>query len=115
MRNPKFQIILGSLSALCLAACGSGTDTSRKDSVADTAARTSSGALMASACSGCHSSDAGAIASLEAYDQSGLEQRLLDYKSDENGTTVMHRLARGYSDADIALVSAFLSEMRDAT
>lgn len=115
MRNPNIQIILGSLSFLSLAACGSGTDTSIKDAGEDTAAFTSSGALIASACSGCHSADAGAIASLEAYDQDGLEQRLLEYKSDENGTTVMHRLARGYSEADIALVSTYIAELGKAS
>ena len=114
MRRPTLQIIVGTLSVLNLAACGSGTETSIKNAVADTVTLTSSAALMASACSGCHSADTSAIASLQAYDQAGLEHRLMDYKSDESGTTVMHRLARGYSDADIAMVSAYLAEMDNA-
>lgn len=31
------------------------------------------------------------------------------YKTEESGTTVMHRLARGYTDEDIALIAAYLT------
>ena len=65
---------------------------------------------LALACSGCHSSEAGAIASLDGYSVDLMEQSLLAYKSDEDGTTVMHRLARGYSDTDIKLISAYLGQ-----
>lgn len=31
------------------------------------------------------------------------------YKTEESGTTVMHRIARGYTDDDIALIAAYLT------
>jgi cytochrome c553 len=33
------------------------------------------------------------------------------YKSETSGTTVMHRLARGYTDEDIALIAAYLTTL----
>lgn len=65
------------------------------------------------ACSGCHSERPGAIASLVSYDEANLQARLTQYKTETEGTTVMHRLARGYSDQDIALISAYLGQAGD--
>ena len=39
-----------------------------------------------------------------------LQSRLLEFKTQEDGTTVMHRLMRGYDDRDIAEISAFLAD-----
>ena len=39
-----------------------------------------------------------------------LQSRLLEFKTEENGTTVMHRLMRGYDEIDIAEISAFLAD-----
>ena len=35
---------------------------------------------------------------------------LSDYRNDAEGTTVMHRLMRGYSEADIEAISAYLGK-----
>jgi sulfide dehydrogenase cytochrome subunit len=35
---------------------------------------------------------------------------LLRYRSDADGGSVMHRMMRGYSEADIEAISAFLAE-----
>ena len=64
--------------------------------------------MLATACSGCHSSVSTGIASLQDYSVEALQLRLSNYKSDTEGTTVMHRLARGYSETDIALISQYL-------
>ncbi len=69
---------------------------------------TSQAAALAAACSGCHSDQSSAIASLENYSENMLLEAFTRYKSEAEGTTVMHRLARGYSDADITAVSAYL-------
>jgi len=95
-----------SLGSLCLVACDSSGPSSRVGASIDT--RTSPGAQLALTCSGCHSDASGAIASLQGYSEAQLRQSLLNYKTDSNRSTVMHRLARGYSDADIALLSAYL-------
>ena len=68
-------------------------------------------ALLAFACSGCHSAaGSDGIADLDDYSREALETALTAYKSDASGTTVMHRLMRGYEQADIAAISKYLAE-----
>lgn len=104
---PKLRAlsVLGSLSLLGLAACG-GADTPEQTQTMD--AQTGEAALLAAACSGCHSDVSGGIASLQGYSADALQLSLSNYKSDADGTTVMHRLARGYSETDIELISLYL-------
>jgi cytochrome c553 len=94
-----------SLGALAVAACG-GPVSDRAD--APEASYTDAASVLVMACTGCHSDQSGAIASLNTYDADQLRAALLQYKTDVSGTTVMHRLARGYSDAEIDLISAHL-------
>ena len=108
MPKPRPLSALGALRLLGLAACGA--DNSSNEMMVDlsVAESTNRAAQLALACSGCLSPDAGAIAFLDGYSANLMEQSLLSYKSGANGTTVMHRLARGYSDADIKLISEYL-------
>ncbi|WP_139792407.1 c-type cytochrome [Henriciella litoralis] len=66
-------------------------------------------ASLALSCSGCHGAKGGAIANLDGYTAADLSERLMAYKTDAEGTTVMHRLMRGYSDAEIQSVSAYIA------
>ncbi|MGE0668394.1 MAG: cytochrome c [Sphingomonadales bacterium] len=70
-------------------------------------------ATLAAACSGCHLTDGEAIAGLDARSEGELAALLTGYRSDKAGTSVMHRLARGYSEADIRLVAAYLAARKD--
>lgn len=97
---------IGALSLLGLAACGDGGSESEAQPVS---ALSDPGAQLALACSGCHTASGGAIASLDDYTADALEQRLLAYKSETEGTTVMHRLARGYTDTELRQLSAYLA------
>lgn len=110
MRNRLVSITLMLLGLIGLAACGKPTESTS----APDPARLGRGAALAMACSGCHSDANGAIASLASYSERHLVDRLAGYKSDPDGTTVMHRLARGYSDEDIAVVSAYLGSKQAA-
>lgn len=102
-----------SFSVFALAACGvSGTNGQTEETTVTISTIGPDGMLVLS-CSGCHASKDGAIASLTAYDESSLKQALITYKSESAGTTVMHRLARGYSDAEIDLIAAELSQVED--
>ena len=92
---------------LAVAACG-GSGTGTDDHASTLASVTDRASSLVLACTGCHSDTSGAIASLDDYDRDQLRDTLMQYKTDESGTTVMHRLARGYSDADIDLISAQL-------
>ena len=111
MSKPSSWVIRTLLGIVCLAACGrtEAPDPSAQVTSADLSLLTDRSASLAAACSGCHAQGGVAIVSLENYPEDLMIEALLRYKSEENGTTVMHRLARGYSDDDIVLVSAFLS------
>ncbi|MEM9573391.1 MAG: hypothetical protein AAF996_18145 [Pseudomonadota bacterium] len=99
------------LSVFAVVACGGQTDSAPVDISGQTVEReTDRGAVLALACTGCHSEGGGAIVSLSDHDTSQLRAALLQYKSELDGTTVMHRLARGYTEADIDLVSAYLEQ-----
>lgn len=66
-------------------------------------------AALAAACSGCHAGPAEGIASLEDRDAETIVRLLLQYKAEPQGWTVMHRLARGYSDEQVKAVAAYLA------
>lgn len=71
-------------------------------------------ATLAATCSGCHAGPGNAIATLDGLGSDALSSTMRRYKSEADGTTVMHRLARGYSDADIDAVSAYLAANAEA-
>ena len=100
------------LAFLGLAACGgSVTD---HDDVKNTsiAQLTNRSASLALACAGCHSETSTAVVSLKGYGAEALRDSLLRYKAETDGTTVMHRLARGYSDDDIELLANYFDQDR---
>ena len=66
-------------------------------------------ATIAASCSGCHAPSGTAIPSLSERSVEELETLMLEYKHGD-GTTVMHLLARAYSDDQIASLSAYLAE-----
>lgn len=98
--------VLVLIAGSCLAACGnSETETPRSDLLA---AETATISALAVSCSGCHAASGGAIVDISAYSQSQLSEALLNYRNAGEGSTVMHRLARGYSEAEIAQIAAYL-------
>ena len=105
MRNASLMTAIWPLSLMGLAACGGAETTPQSLSLEQSTDRA---AVIALACSGCHSDQSGAITSLTDYPSDLMRDSLLNYKTDLDGTTVMHRLARGYSDAEIDLISAYL-------
>lgn len=110
MSNPRALSVLWPLSLLGLAACGGGNDPNQPLTVENS---TGKAALLAATCSGCHSEVSTGIASLQGYSAKALQLSLSNYKSDTDGTTVMHRLARGYSDTHIEQISAYLGTEGD--
>ena len=91
-----------------LTACGEANDL--LDNANAASVSLSEPASLALSCTGCHSDTPGAIVSLTAYSDDMLQDALERYRSEVDGTTVMHRLARGYTDAEIAAISAFLGQ-----
>lgn len=70
-------------------------------------------ALLASACFNCHGPEGvspGPIPSITGFSADQLIALLNAFKADEiAGTTVMSRIARGYDDAEIAAIAAYLA------
>jgi sulfide dehydrogenase cytochrome subunit len=65
-------------------------------------------AVLAAPCSGCHRAapaDDDGIPSLTGLTADEIGARLLAYKRGEKQGTLMNRLARGYSDAQIAMLA----------
>lgn len=54
--------------------------------------------------------DSMAIPSLAGRTEDEIKSAFLAYKNDAEGTTVMHRIARGYSDDDIQLIAEYFGE-----
>ena len=101
------------LGLIGLAACGA-SDTSTTNTVESIDEGTSRAATLVMACSGCHADGGTAIAPLSNYTEDLMRETLTRYQTESDGTTVMHRLARGYSDADIALISTTFAASEDA-
>lgn len=67
-------------------------------------------AVMADACSGCHGTDGqsvGAMPSFIGKDTAALKKMLLEYKTGGRDATVMDRIVKGYSDAQLEAISAY--------
>jgi cytochrome c553 len=74
-------------------------------------AQLSEAAALASTCSGCHAlQNAGtAIVSLQGLAAPEIQNRLLSFKKPADGFTAMHRIARGYTDAQIAVIARYIA------
>jgi len=94
-------------AAAVLIACG-GTDAKAEADTAD-AKDLGRAATLAAACTGCHVKDGAAIADLGGRSADEIQASLTAYHAGTGGTSVMHRLARGYSEADIRLIAAHLA------
>lgn len=71
---------------------------------------------LAVACFGCHGTDGvsrGAIPSLAGRSERLLLLALGEYKSGASSGTVMNRIARGYSDEELALLAAWFAGRRE--
>lgn len=99
---------------LCIGLIGSFAACERRPSTIETLdpaldpASLSETALLAASCSGCHLNGGSGVPSLEGLKASDLTARTLFYKQDIAGTTVMHRLARGYSESDLIQIADYL-------
>ncbi len=101
------------IASLFAASCGQSEPVTGATSVvpsvvASAEAALSEAATLAASCSGCHHRAGQALVSLEGRDAAAITALLLAYKH-EDGMTVMHRIARGYGDADLAAIAAVLA------
>ena len=73
------------------------------------------GGTIAAQCNGCHGFEGaskGVMPELKGKPAAFLAQTLKDFRSDKKVGTVMNRIAKGYSDAEIDNVARFYSELK---
>lgn len=79
---------------------------------APTAAAAADGRLLAEACLGCHGADnagASSVAGIAGRPAPELAAQLAAFRANERPATIMGRIARGYSEAEVAAVAAWLA------
>lgn len=74
-----------------------------------------SGAVLAANCANCHGTNgraAGAMPALAGQPKAYLVEQMRAYKEGRRSGTIMHQLAKGYSDEQIEAVATFLSQQK---
>jgi sulfide dehydrogenase cytochrome subunit len=100
----KFAIC-GAASLVAAAAAGS----------AAYAQETSAVRGMAATCTFCHGTDGrsvGMTPGLAGVDKAYLAQQMQDYKTGKRPGTIMHQLAKGYTDAQIDQLAAYFAAQK---
>jgi sulfide dehydrogenase cytochrome subunit len=72
--------------------------------------------LLAANCANCHGTDGrtqGGMPGLAGLPKTYIVQQMQDYKSGKRAATVMHQLAKGYSDAEIEALAAYFSAIKN--
>lgn len=79
------------------------------------AAAPADGRMLAQACAGCHGQDGagmGAIASIRGLDQAEFIRIWEEFRTDARRATIMNRIARGYTDAEVAALAAYFEALQ---
>jgi len=67
---------------------------------------------LAATCANCHGTDGastGAMPRLAGQSRTELLQKMRDFKAGQRPATIMHQIAKGYSDEQITLIVDYLS------
>jgi cytochrome c553 len=71
---------------------------------------------MAASCSGCHGTHGVAqpgMVSLAGEPQEELLKKMLDFKTGKKPATLMHQLAKGYSDEQLAQLAGYFAALKN--
>jgi cytochrome c553 len=71
--------------------------------------------VWAAACANCHGTDGRAVpgmVSLAGTDKNAIVQKMLDYKNDRIPATLMHQIAKGYTDEQIKEIAAYFAAQK---
>ena len=71
--------------------------------------------VWAAACANCHGTDGRAqpgMESLAGKDKDEMLQKLLDFKNGRKPATLMHQLSKGYTDEQLAEISAYFAAQK---
>ena len=72
------------------------------------------GPLLAQACAGCHGQSGegvGSIATIRGYDPEAFVAIWDEFRNDERPATIMNRIARGYSPAEVEALAAYFASL----
>ncbi|HPU81488.1 c-type cytochrome [Accumulibacter sp.] len=72
-------------------------------------------AYFAANCANCHGTDgkaSGAIPALAGRDRAYLEETMQAFKTGARPATIMHQLAKGYSDEEIAVLADYFAKQK---
>lgn len=73
-------------------------------------------AMLSNACAGCHGTNGGSagptMPSLASQSKEAIEVAMKKFKSGERSGSIMGRLAKGYSDAEITAMAEFFSKQK---
>jgi cytochrome subunit of sulfide dehydrogenase len=95
--KPTTRIVLGSLLAL---------------SAALAHAQVAQVKVWAAACANCHGTNGQAQPGMEPLagkDKADIAQKMLDFKAGRKPATLMHQIAKGYSDEQIQEIAAYFA------
>lgn len=72
---------------------------------------------MAASCANCHGTNGNAVAgapmvALAGYDKALLVKNMADFKSGARPATIMHQLAKGYSDGQIEAMAGYFAAQK---
>ena len=70
----------------------------------------------AASCAACHGTDGRAqpgMASLAGASKDDMVKKMLDFKAGRRPATIMHQLAKGYSDDQIEAISAYFAAQKN--
>lgn len=71
----------------------------------------------AGACANCHGTNGNAVAGepLAGMKREDIVQKMLDFKNGRKPATVMHQLAKGYTDEQIAAIAGWFAAQKRST
>ena len=70
--------------------------------------------LLSMSCAACHGTDGkspGAMPGLYGKSSEYIEDQMIHFRNDERKGTVMNRIAKGYSEADIKLIASYFGKL----
>ena len=76
----------------------------------------SHGRLLAANCANCHGTDGrsqGGMPSLAGQPKSYLVTQLKEFKAGQRPATIMHQLAKGYTDAELDALATYFSAQKN--
>jgi sulfide dehydrogenase cytochrome subunit len=72
------------------------------------------GPMLAQACAGCHGqagAGEGAVPDLRGYDREAFLRTWAEFRANERPATIMNRIARGYTEAEVAALADYFASL----